>query len=247
MKRHLRFKFFLIIAVILACIYGIIGLPRSKDELVANWHKNIHLGLDLRGGTYLVVQVQQQDAFNGRASENADRLKDALRKAGVQFSDVGLDEAKSLSDATKAAIVVKGIPPTQAGNFRTILNDQFSEWLSTPVNATDYRLTIRPSDALKLWAQVLAQAKNTIDKKINALGLSEATVQQRREDADSELLVQMPGVDDPARVKQILQTAAVLEWYDVQGRSVPEPRGSFGTEQRRAASRYETHWNWRYG
>ena len=217
MKRHLRFKFFFIVAVILTCIYGIIGLPRSKDELVANWHKNIHLGLDLRGGTYLVVQVQQQDAFNGRASENADRLKDALRKAGVQFSDVGLDEAKSLADATKAAIVVKGIPPTQAGSLRTILNDQFSEWLATPVNATDYRLTVRPSDALKLWAQVLAQAKNTIDKKINALGLSEATVQQRREDADSELLVQMPGVDDPARVKQILQTAAVLEWYDVQG------------------------------
>ncbi len=63
----------------------------------------------------------------------------------------------------------------------------------------------------------MAQTKNTLDKKINALGLSEATVQQRREDADSELLVQLPGVDDPARVKQILQTAAQLELDEVKG------------------------------
>jgi len=87
----------------------------------------------------------------------------------------------------------------------------------TPVNATDYRLTMRPSDALKMWQNVLAQTKNTMDKKINALGLSEASVQQRREDVDSQLLIQMPGVDDPGRVKQIIQTAAVLELYDVKG------------------------------
>ncbi len=217
MKRHLRYKFFVILAVILACIYGIIGLPKSKAELVGNWQRNIHLGLDLRGGTYLVVQVKQQDAFNAQASADADRLKDAARKAGVQFSDVTIEEAKSLSDAVKAAIVVKGVPPIQAGTFRSLINDQFAQWLVTPQGPTDYRLTMKPSESLKMWQQVLAQSKNTIDKKINALGLSEATVQQRREDADSELLVQLPGVDDPARVKQILQTAAVLELYDVKG------------------------------
>ncbi len=216
MKRHLRFKFFFIVAVILVCIYGIVGLPRSKDQLIANWHNNIRLGLDLRGGTYLVVRVEQQDVFNAQAGTTADRLKDALHKAAVPFSDIEVEEAKSIDDAAKVAIVVKGIPPTQAGTFRGLANDQFAEWLFTPQNATDYRLTMRPSDALKLWQQVLAQTKNTIDKKINALGLSEATVQQRREDRDSELLVQLPGVDDPARVKQILQTAAVLEFYDVK-------------------------------
>ncbi len=204
MKRHLRFKFFVIVAVILVCIFGIIGLPKSKAELVANWHNNIHLGLDLKGGTYLVVQVKQQDAFNAQASSAADRLKDAAQKAGIQFSDIGVDDAKTLADAVKAAIVVKGVPATQAGTFRSLINDQFGEWLLTPQGPTDYRLTMKPSDALKMWQQVLAQSKNTIDKKINALGLSEATVQQRREDADSELLVQLPGVDDPARVKQIL-------------------------------------------
>ncbi|MBV9497940.1 MAG: protein translocase subunit SecD, partial [Acidobacteriaceae bacterium] len=114
-------------------------------------------------------------------------------------------------------IVVKGVPTTQAGTFRSIVNEQFSQWLMTQVNATDYRLTMRPSEALAMWQNVLAQAKNTIDKKINGLGISEATVQQRREDRDSELLVQLPNIDDPARVKEILQTAAVLDLYDVKG------------------------------
>ena len=218
MKRNLKFKFFLIAAVILVCLYGIIGLPRTKDQLIANWNKNIHLGLDLRGGTYLVVQVEQQDAFNAQASSDADRLKDAARKGGVQFSDVTLEEAKTLQDASKAAIVVKGVPPTQAGTLRGIVGEQFAQWILTPQNGgADYRMTMKPSEALALWQRVLAQSKNTIEKKINALGLSEATVQQRREDADSELLVQLPGVDDPARVKEILQTAAVLELYDVKG------------------------------
>ncbi len=215
--KHLRIKFFFILAVILVCIYGIIGLPRSKAELIANWQKNIHLGLDLRGGTYLVVQVQQQDAFNAQAGLDAERLKTAAAQAGLQFTSVDVDEAKDLKTAVKAAIVIKGVPSTQAGSLRTIVSDKFAQWLMTPVNATDYRLTMRPSESLAMWQRVLAQTKNTLDKKINALGLSEATVQQRREDADSELLVQLPGVDDPARVKQILQTAAQLELDEVKG------------------------------
>jgi len=217
MKRDLRIKFFFIVAVILTCLYGIIGLPKSRAELIANWHNNIHLGLDLRGGTYLVVQVQQQDAFNAQALSDAEHLRTAAAQAGVQFSSVDVDEAKDLQSAVKAAILIKGVPSTQAGSLRGVVNDKFSQWLLTPVSATDYRMTMRPSDALAMWQRVLAQTKNTLDKKINALGVSEATVQQRREDADAELLVQLPEVDDPARVKQILQTAAQLDLYDVKG------------------------------
>src|ERR1700761_1887121 len=125
MKQNLRYKFAFIVAVILVCIYGVIGLPRNGQQLADNWHKNIRLGLDLRGGTYLVVRVEQQDAFNAQANSDADRLKQAAAKAGVTYSDVSVDEAKTLADATKAAIVVKGVTPTQAGAFRSLVNDQF--------------------------------------------------------------------------------------------------------------------------
>jgi preprotein translocase subunit SecD len=215
--KPLRIKFFVILGVVLVCLYGVIGLPRNKAELIANWQNNIRLGLDLRGGTYLVIQVQQQDAFNAEAGAVADRLKDAARKAQIPVADVEVQDAKSIEDANNVAVVVKGVPAVQAGTFRGIVGEQFSQWLLKPLSQTDYRLTMKPTEALALWQQTLAQTKNTIDKKINALGLTEATVQQRREDKDSELLVQMPGVDDPGRVKQIIQTAAVLELYDVKG------------------------------
>src|SRR5947209_14531630 len=125
MKRQLRFKFLFIIAVILISLYGVIGIPRNKAELVANWEKNIHLGLDLRGGTYPVVQVQQQDAFNAEAGTEADRLKEAARKAGILFNDISVAEAKTLQDAGNVAILVKGVPSTDAGKFRGLVNSDF--------------------------------------------------------------------------------------------------------------------------
>ena len=81
MKKNLRIKFLIIAGIVLACIYGIIGLPTSKAQLVANWQRNIHLGLDLRGGTYLVLQVQEQDAFNSEANTQADQIRESARKA----------------------------------------------------------------------------------------------------------------------------------------------------------------------
>jgi preprotein translocase subunit SecD len=86
MQQNLKFKAAVIVAVILICIYGIIGLPKSKDELIANWNRNIRLGLDLRGGTHLVMQVQLQDAFKAAADGVMDRLKDEMKKAGIDYA-----------------------------------------------------------------------------------------------------------------------------------------------------------------
>ena len=106
-----------------------------------------------------------------------------------------------------------------AGDFRALVNDNFGGvWNLTSVNSTDYRLTMKTSEALKLRQDTLTQSMNTIEKKINALGLAETSVQQRGgTNSETELLVQLPGVEDPAHVKQVLKTAAKLELIEVQG------------------------------
>ena len=219
MKSNLKIKILVIVVVILACIYGIIGLPTSKDQLVANWQKNIHLGLDLKGGSQLVLQVQIQDAFKAEADTVIQRLKDQLGAKAITYVEMSRNEPPTIQSADTIQIDVKGVPATSAGDFRGLVNDNFSGiWNLTPVNQTDYRLNMKTSEAIKLRQDTLTQSMNTIEKKINALGLAESSVQQRGgSTTESELLVQLPGVDDPARVKQILKTAAILELYEVVG------------------------------
>ena len=219
MTSNLKIKILLIVVVILVCIYGIIGLPTSMGQLVENWQKNIHLGLDLKGGSQLVLQVQIQDAFKAEADTVIQRLKDQLGAKGIAYADMSRNEPPTIQSAGTIQIDIKGVPATAAGDFRTIVNDNYSGvWNLTNVNPTDYRLNIKPSEAIKLRQDTLTQSMSTIEKKINALGVAESSVQQRGGSAtESELLVQLPGVDDPAHVKQILKTAAILELYEVIG------------------------------
>jgi preprotein translocase subunit SecD len=217
MTRNIKIKAGIIVVVILACIYGIIGLPKSKDELVTNWKKNIHLGLDLSGGTQLVMEVQLQDAFKAFADNTIERMKEEFKKDNIDFSDITRNDPQALADADKIEVDVKGVPVTKSSAFRSTVNDQFQEWVLTALNSSDYKLTMKPTESLKLKQDTMTQTMATIERKINGLGLAESSVQPTgRSDAEADLLVQLPGVDDPAHVKQILQTQAVLEWDEVK-------------------------------
>ncbi len=220
MNRSLKIKAVIIAAVLLICVYGIIGVPKSWADVGNNFKKNIRLGLDLRGGSQLVMQVQVQDAFKAEADATIQRLQEDARKANIDILPGNIDrnDPQTIGDADKIQINIRGIPATKAGDFRQLINNDFGQtWILTPVNATDYRLNMRTSEALKLEKDTVTQTKNTIEKKINGLGLAEATVQQRGgSETNPEILVQMPGVDDPARVKEILKTTAMLELDEVK-------------------------------
>jgi preprotein translocase subunit SecD len=225
MNKNLRMKALVIAAVVLICVYGMIGLPTSWNQLVANWNKNIRLGLDLRGGSHLVLQVQVQDAFIAEAQQVGQRLKDELAKRNVTFASVTNTEPNSIETADKVEVDIKGVPPQNAGTLREVVTTVVPNWILTAVNSTDYRLTMAQTQALELRRSTVEQTMRTIESRINSLGLAESSVQPRgRRDAEAELLVQLPGVDDPARIKQIIQTAAVLELYLVKD-------GPFPTQQ----------------
>ena len=224
MSKLPKWKAIVIVATVLVCLYGIIGLPKSKEELAANWGHNIRLGLDLRGGSLLVLQVQLQDAFKADATSTIERLKELMAKNSIAGEPTMGYEPKSLQDADKVEILVKSIPVDNSKAFRDIVRDEFSSWVLAPVGPSDYRLTMKPTEAANLKKETLARSIATIENRINGLGLSESTVQERQgSGSDAEILVSLPGMDDPDRIKSVLKTAALLELYDVKS-------GPFRTE-----------------
>jgi len=217
MTSTLKWKILITVVTTLICLYGMIGLPKSMSELKANWDNNIKLGLDLKGGSLLVLQVQLQDAFRSEAVLQIERLKEELGRQGIAHGDFDATEPKTLAEADSIEIHVKGIATEKTGAFRAVVSEQFTSWNLVPVNATDYRMTMKQTDALALKRDTLERAMSTIENRINGLGLAEASVQQRGgADTEAELLISLPGLDDPGRVKSILQTAALLELYEVK-------------------------------
>jgi preprotein translocase subunit SecD len=215
--KSLKWKAALIAAITLVCLYGVIGLPKSKDELVANWRKNIRLGLDLRGGSLLVVQVQLQDAFKVEANTQIERLKEELGKQSIAYQSIDHNDPQTLAEAENIAITVRGIPAEKSQLFRNIVAELLPSWVLTPLSSTDYRLTMKPTEVLALKEDTVQRAITTIESRINGLGLAEAAVQRRGgAGSEAEILISLPGLDDPARVKNILQTAALLELYEVK-------------------------------
>jgi len=222
MQKNLRWKLILIVSTILICVYGIIDFPKSKDELIANWNKNIRLGLDLKGGSMLVLQVKLQDAFKAEADTAIERLKEQLAKEGIAVANIDRNDPQSLQEADQIQINVKGVPVDKTAQFRQVINEGYQNWILTPVGSSDYRLNIKTSEALAIKKDTVTRAMTTIENRINGLGLAESSVQQRGgAGAEAEILVSLPGLDDPARVKSILQTAALLELYEVKGGPYP--------------------------
>jgi preprotein translocase subunit SecD len=217
MRRHLYYKVGIIVATVLVCLYGIVGLPKSQKELVDNFNNNIKLGLDLKGGSQLVVQVQVQDAFRAEADAVIERLRDEFRKGNISYGAIDRNDPQTLAEADTIEITIKGLDPNKTREARTIITEQYGQAWDMGSAGSDLRLTIKKTAALALRRDTLQRALSTIDKRINALGVAESSVQQRgRSEDDSELLIQLPGVDDPARIKQIIQTAAMLELIQVR-------------------------------
>lgn len=217
MQRHLTTKTIVIVATILLCIYGIIGLPTSKAQLQSNLEHNIRLGLDLKGGSHLVLQVQVQDAVRTIADHAIESIKAETAKQGIALGGVDRNDPQTIDQTDSIQINIHGVPAEKTTAFRALVTEFFPQWALTPVNATDYKLNMKPSELVDVKRRAIDQSIQTIGNRVNALGLTEPVVQQRgRAEADYEILVQLPGVDDPARVKEIIGEAAQLEIVEVK-------------------------------
>src|SRR5881296_2494524 len=209
MNPNLKWKALFIFAVILFCIYFLFGypvFPTSVAQVKDNFGKQIKLGLDLQGGTHLILQVQVQEAIAQETDTTVDRLTTLLRSKNIHY-----DEVRRVDDTH---ILVRNIDPAQISQFRDIYRAQYGNvWDMAPAagDPSGYTLTLRPSAVAALQDQTMTQSVETIERRINALGLTEPTIQPRGGHNANEILVQLPGEGDPTRAKGVIQAGGQLE------------------------------------
>lgn len=211
MQRKIRTRTLIILIVTIGSLVIIFRphhKPTLKDltswsQIKQNLSENIHLGLDLRGGSHLVMQVQVNDALRKRTENNAEVATAKLKEKNLPFTDVKAEGINTVvvtvPDSTKNADIVRELENNFGAGWN--VTDRGSSVVAVLDEATANQL--RNSDT--------ELAKQIIDNRVNAFGVTEPTIQRHGGEGTYQILIQMPGVDDPERVKNTLNADSNLE------------------------------------
>jgi preprotein translocase subunit SecD len=159
----------------------------------------LKLGLDLKGGVHLVLRVQTDDALRVETEQEQSRLQAELKTRGIPAT-------VSPVDATH--FKVEGVPPTQDQSFRLAATQEAPNFDRGGAVNGAYTFSLRPSVAQTLREDAVVQARQTIERRVNDLGVAEPGIAQQGED---QILVQLPGVTDVERAKEIIGSPGMLE------------------------------------
>ena len=203
-------------------------LSRSPAWLTALNARPMYLGLDLRGGVHFMLQVDMRAALTKKAESLTGDIRLALREKNVRHSGVSRNGQ---------AIEIKFRDSASLDAAKKVFQDQFPDLQSVDApDGAEYRLTagIRPEAARLVQEQALKQNMVTLHNRINELGVAEPVIQQQGLD---RIVVQLPGVQDTAKAKDILGRTATLEMRLVdesaEGRAAESGAGAapFGSER----------------
>lgn len=214
MNPNLKWRVVFILLVVLACVYGLVGMPAfptSWAQVKSNFGHRIKLGLDLKGGTHMILQVKVEEAVSLENDRDRNHLASRMREQQINYGSI-----EKLNDTQ---FVVRNVGEGQSGQFRDLVTQTFGprwEVVVAPGEARGFLLTMRGSEVSRIRAETLRQAVETIDRRVNALGLEEATVTEHGR-GENEILVQLPGVGDSQRVKDIIRVGGMLEFRLVRG------------------------------
>jgi len=208
MNKNLGWKVIVIAGTLLFFLFGIIGIPEqwSGSGLVAALQNRVHLGLDLKGGTHLILQVQVNDAVNVDSDNAVERLKADMRARKINYAEISKPDPVNNPDK----VVLKGVPPESRSDLLSIVQDRLPEYDLTSGADNAWTVSMKPQALADLKNRAVTQAIETIRNRIDQLGVSEPIIEEHGL-GQYQILVQLPGVDDPARVKEIMQSTAMLE------------------------------------
>src|ERR1700731_1082495 len=223
MNKNLLWKLALTVGILLVFLFGIFGIPQSfsGQGLLSAMTNRIHLGLDLRGGTHLILQVQVNDAVNIDSDNAMETLKEQLNSRKIAFADITKPDPQNAPDK----VVLKGVSPDGRKDLLDIVSERLPEYnLSSGADNT-WILTMKPPMLAPIKKKAVTQAIEPTRNRIDSLGVSEPTIQEHGL-GQYQILVQLPGVDDPGRVKDIMQSTAMLEIKQVTGGPYPSEQGA---------------------
>jgi len=211
MNPNLKWKAIFIGIVVVVCVLGLVAVPKvptSLADVKANLAARLKLGLDLQGGTHLILQLQVQEAVAQQADMIRDRVAQQMRDQQISF-----DSVERVDDTH---FIVKNV-----GNgslFKDLLSTGYRDWDYSRSGGPgeSYTVSLRPSAEAAFKALTLQQAIETIDRRVNALGLVEPVIAEHGL-GDFQILVQLPGEEDSTRVKEIIRAGGQLELKLVHG------------------------------
>jgi preprotein translocase subunit SecD len=228
----IRTGIIIVIAVIgIIMVFGPRGSVSGKDftwqGIKDNLSNNINLGLDLKGGSHLLMRVKIDDYLKTITTNNKDAAVNAAKEAGLPvgegsiIAENGNYQVKlNVTDAAKAQEIVEAVKKKV----------DFTNWTES-VGGSTITWSL-PAQTQKLMGeQAVEQALRIIESRINSFGVKEPTLQRVGASDSGQILLQMPGVDDPERVKKLIGEDAKLELMKVVGATNPSPMTTYPTRE----------------
>ncbi len=235
-KKNLLQRAIIIAVVTLVGLYIVIG-PRHRPSLKdfgwsgikATLASNIHLGLDLKGGSHLVMRVKTEEFLKHLTEGNAVAAENAAKDAGFDVKSAHAETGNG-----NYRVVVEVADPTKTEDIKTAVQKKVelgdtSVWTYAQ-SGNQLAWSMTNSAQRSLADNAATQAKNIIDSRINALGITEPLLQTHGAQSSHQILLQMPGVQDPERVKNLLKGESRLELVHVVSPPSPAPSQTYATE-----------------
>ncbi|MGC2160971.1 MAG: protein translocase subunit SecD [Silvibacterium sp.] len=218
MRKNLTQKTILIVAVLVVCVLGVTGIPSgfSGAALKQSLLNRIHLGLDLKGGTHLILQVVVDEAVGTTTDSDAAHIQQAMQSNGVTLppNSVVKPDPKNHPEL----IQINNAPLDHSNDIRSVLNGQYGQQydIASSANGSTWTLTMKPTAETDLKKRALDQSIEVIRQRVDSLGVSEPVVQPYNL-GNYQILIELPGVDDFSRVRDVIQSTARLEFHLVMG------------------------------
>jgi preprotein translocase subunit SecD len=206
MQKNLKWKLLFVVAIMLVCLYWFLS-PRDRGGALLS---RLNLGLDLKGGIHLVLQVVTDEALNQELLQDADRTSTELRSKGIGFVSAKKSGGFSYD--------VLGVDSVRDKDVRAFFDQLFTRKYTVRSTVTEgktnYTLTFVPAYVREMQESTVKNSLETIRRRVDALGVSEPTLQiygGSGKEVQDQIIVELPGVDDPERVKGLIENTAQLE------------------------------------